>query len=319
MKGDRTFTILVEDPHSGKRMDAFVVASLSECSRSLINHLIRCENILVNGSAKKPGYRVRTGDEISGTIPPPELLDCKPEPIDIDILFEDRHLLVVNKQEGMVIHPAPGNPSGTLVNALLHHCPDLSGIGNVIRPGIVHRLDKDTTGALVVAKTTLAHQHLSEQFKSRTVRKKYFALVYGGPETDSGIIDLPIGRHPVDRKRMSTRSRRGREAITHWHMRERFAETSLLEIEIKTGRTHQIRVHCATKGYPLVGDPVYGKKNQALRLPPQIRESIRRQMLHAWKIEFRHPVDGERKRFQAPMPSDMADVLHELSEMGQTV
>jgi len=316
MKGDNTFKILVEEAHSGQRLDHVVASCLPDLSRSLVSHLIRSQQILINDEVKKPGYRVRPGDEIRGHIPPPEPLDCKPEPIPLDLLFEDSHLLVINKPAGLVIHPAPGNRTGTLVNALLYHCPDLSGIGNVVRPGIVHRLDKDTSGVLIAAKTASAHQHLSHQFKSRSVKKKYQALVYGRLESDTGIIDDPIGRHPVDRKKMSIHSPKGRKAITHWRVRHRFKDSSLLEVEIKTGRTHQIRVHCAAMGYPVVGDPVYGKKNQIFRLTPSVQEPIPRQMLHSWEIEFEHPVDRERKRFRAPLPRDMAALIEKLKPAG---
>jgi len=261
---------------------------------------------------KTPGYRVRTGDEIRGAIPPPREADCKPEPIEIDILFEDEQIIVLNKQAGIVVHPAPGNRSGTLVNALLYHCPDLSGIGNVMRPGIVHRLDKDTTGTLVVAKTATAHQNISEQFKARKVQKNYIALVYGHPKTDSGMIALPIGRHPGDRKRMSTVTHGGRKALTLWRAAEKFDGAALLQVEIKTGRTHQIRVHCAAEGHPVVGDPVYGRGRAANPRCRDLLQSARRQMLHAFRLRFAHPLTREKMTFDSPMPADMTALLASL-------
>ena len=287
----------------------------------MITGLIRGENVRVGGKHKKPGYRVRAGDEISGHIPPPRLLDCRPEPIDIDIRFEDPHIIVLNKQPGLVVHPAPGNTTGTLVNALLYHCPGLGKIGHVIRPGIVHRLDKDTSGPLVVAKTTTAHQNLSDQFKSRKIRKTYLALVYGNPESDVGTIDMPIGRHPKDRKRMSTISPTGREALTLWRVKERFTGATLLEVDIRTGRTHQIRVHCAAAGHPVVGDRVYGKRKSADRRCKDksvldLLNTAPRQMLHAWRLEFSHPATAKKMAFQSPLPQDLSALIDALRARG---
>ena len=314
---DGPFTFLVHASDNGQRLDIVLSRHLSGCSRSMASLLIRTQCVRVGGNTAKPGYRVKADDEITGHIPPPEPLDCRPEPIDIDILFEDEHLIVLNKQPGIVVHPAPGNRSGTLVNALLHHCPGLGGIGNVIRPGIVHRLDKGTSGALVVAKTDPAHRSLSEQFKSRTVRKIYLALVYGEPRAESGAIDLPIGRHPVDRKRMSTIGRSGRKALSLWQVRERFSGSALLGVEIKTGRTHQIRVHCAALGFPVVGDTVYGgRKRAAGRFPGKAGDtllaSVPRQMLHARSLTISHPISGEQMVFEASLPRDMEELLDQL-------
>ncbi|MEJ2658709.1 MAG: RluA family pseudouridine synthase [Desulfobacterales bacterium] len=260
MHHPRAFTIHVESTDSGKRLDLYISALISDCSRSVATSLIRDGKIRVQGAAKKAGYRVKTGDEISGCIPPPTPIQFKPEPIPIDILYEDDHIIVVNKQPGLVVHPAPGHYSGTLVNGLLYHCPLIEGIGGALRPGIVHRLDKDTSGVLVVAKNEKAHQHLAKLFKSRQIQKTYLALVYGAMESDSGKISLPIGRHPVDRKKMSIKSRKTRVAETVWQIRERFEPASLIELDLKTGRTHQIRVHCAAIHHPVIGDPVYGRR-----------------------------------------------------------
>ncbi|UCE54348.1 MAG: RluA family pseudouridine synthase [Desulfobacterales bacterium] len=316
------FTILVNKTDKGKRLDVVIASYLSDCSRSFAANLINDHKIQVGGQNKKPGYRVRAGDQIRGQIPAPQPLDFKPEPIGIDILYQDDHLIVINKAPGLVVHPAPGHYSGTLVNALLYHCPDLEGIGGKLRPGIVHRLDKDTSGALVVAKTASAHEHLAKQFKTRNIHKKYLVLVFGEFDSNKGTIILSIGRHPIDRKRMSTRSRKRREAETQWQVRERFQGVTLLELNLKTGRTHQIRVHCAAINHPVVGDPVYCPhkllKNITKNfssIPPAIADalqSVKRQMLHAWRLGFTHPQNGQKVVFEAPLPKDMKELLNKL-------
>jgi 23S rRNA pseudouridine1911/1915/1917 synthase len=236
----------------------------------------------------------------------------------LDILFEDSDLLVINKAAGLVVHPAAGHATGTLVHGILHHCPDLEGIGIEKRPGIVHRLDKDTSGIMVVAKTSRAHHELSRQFKARSIHKNYLALVAGSPKTDGGCIDLPVGRHPVERKKMSTRSKRGREALTLWRVFEKFTGAALLDIELKTGRTHQIRVHCQAMGFPIIGDSVYGwkgalKKTAAGNAALQAAfKNVKRQMLHAYRLGFNHPVNGKALSFEAPLPADMALLLEQL-------
>jgi len=219
---------------------------------------------------------------------------------------------VINKPPGIVVHPAPGHHSGTLVNALLYHCPKLEGIGGEIRPGIVHRLDKDTSGVMVVAKNSAAHQDLALQFKSRRIKKKYLALVYGRMASDSGRVELPIGRHPVERKKMSTHSRKSRLAETTWQVRKRFAQATLLEIHLKTGRTHQIRVHCAAIKHPVVGDSVYGGRKAGKSMAYDLLKSVPRQMLHAWQLEFAHPKTQKMRCFEAPIPSDIGDILDKL-------
>jgi len=314
MQDKNAFTILVEPPDSGKRLDRYIASRISDCSRSIATNLIRNGEIRVQGMVRKPNYRVKAGDEICGCIPPPTPVLFKPEPIPIEILHEDDEIIVINKQPGLVVHPAPGHHSGTLVNALLHHCPKLNGIGGALRPGIVHRLDKDTSGVLVVAKNDRAHIHLSKQFKSRRVKKKYLALVYGKMESDSGSVSLPIGRHPVDRKKMSTNSRKSRIAETTWQIIERFERASLIDVNLKTGRTHQIRVHCAAIGHPVMGDNVYGprKTGKNVAYSKNIFESVPRQMLHAWRIVLTHPVTEEMVSFEAPIPSDMQAILQAL-------
>lgn len=311
MHDQSAFTILVNTHDSGKRLDLYIASSISDCSRSVATNLIRNGKIRVQGMVRKPGYRIKAGDEICGYIPPPTPILFKPEPIPIDILYEDDDIIVINKHPGLVIHPGPGHHSGTLVNALLYHCPNLEGIGGALRPGIVHRLDKDTSGVLVVAKNDRAHHHLSKQFKSRQVKKEYLALVYGKMESDSGSVSLPIGRHPVDRKKMSTNSRKSRVAETTWQIRERFELASLIKVNLKTGRTHQIRVHCAAIKHPVIGDNVYGPRKTGKNVThgKNLFGSIPRQMLHAWRIVLTHPDSKTMVSFEAPIPSDMQAVI----------
>ena len=319
MPPNGAFRVRVTQSDQGQRLDVVVAAHLPDCSRSFAASLIADDKIRVDGRYKKPGYRVRIGEHIEGSIPEPEPIAFKPEPIELERLFEDRHLIVVNKPPGLVVHPAPGHYSGTLVNALLYHCKDLEGIGAKLRPGIVHRLDKDTSGALVVAKTAAVHEHLSQQFKAREVNKEYLALVIGEPKSDKGVVRLPIGRHPVDRKRMSTKSTKQREAETLWEVSERFKGVTLLLLHLHTGRTHQIRVHCAAIHHAVVGDPLYGPRNPFKNIKknnygipdPVIAglKSVKRQMLHAVRLGFTHPATGEKMVFEAPMPPDMAQLL----------
>lgn len=308
------FAIIVEKPYDGKRLDFLVSAHIPDCSRSVAADLIRSGIIRVCGNVKKAAYRVRAGDEINGRIPPPEQTAYGPEPIPLSIVHEDAAIIVVNKQPGLVVHPAPGHASGTLVNALMHHCPGIQAIGGALRPGIVHRLDRDTSGTMVVAKNAIAMAHLSHQFKSRQVRKEYLALVHDNVADATGSISLPIGRHPVDRKRMSIRSRNPRTALTEWRVIERFDRAALLNVRIHTGRTHQIRVHCAAIHHPVVGDPIYGgrKREKTANWPPQAAQAIktiRRQMLHAWRLRITHPVSEKTMIFESPIPADMAAVI----------
>lgn len=299
---------------SGMRIDVFLAARLPGCSRSLASHLVSNGQFKINGKAAKPGYRLKAGDIVSGRMPEPTPSEFRPEPIPLEILYEDGDIIVINKPPGLVVHPAPGHPAGTLVNALLHHCPDLGGIGAERRPGIVHRLDRDTSGTLVAAKNSAAMDHLAAQFKNRTVKKDYLALVYGEMPADSGVIRMPIGRHPVDRKRMSTHSRKGREAETGWRVARRWCGCTLLELRLKTGRTHQVRVHCAAIGRPIVGDPVYGRRRAAEdpAAIPAGSGAVRRQMLHAWRLEIIHPRSGEAMRFESPLPEDMQRLIARL-------
>jgi len=305
------FFFKVPKKDAGKRLDCVIASLLPEYSRTLITNHIRDGFIFVAEKQRKPGYRVSAGEEINGNITHQKALTCIPEAIDIDILFEDMDIIVVNKPPGMVVHPAPGHHTGTLVNALLYHCPRIVDTGEQFRPGIVHRIDKDTSGILVIAKNRLAHNRLAEQFKSRIIKKTYLALVHGKMDTLSGRITLPIGRHPVDRKKMSTISKKSRQAETIWKVKEYFESTSLIEINLKTGRTHQIRVHTAVSGHPVVGDQTYGGK-QDKNFYNLIEKTVSRQMLHAWKLSFLHPSRKKIVFFEAPIPSDMQQVLDAL-------
>jgi 23S rRNA pseudouridine1911/1915/1917 synthase len=309
-RGDE-FSFPADAACSDIRLDVFLAERLPNCSRSFAGQLIAGEHIRVNGHVRKPAYRLKAGDIVAGCIPPPRPSGFLPEPIPLHILYEDEHIVVINKPPGLVVHPAPGHFSGTLVNGLLYHCPDLAGIGDEIRPGIVHRLDKDTSGTLVAAKNAAALEHLARQFKNRSVTKDYLALVHGDMPGASGTIRLPIGRHPVDRKRMSTRAPRGREAETGWRVARRLGGFSLIELHLRTGRTHQIRVHCAAIQRPIVGDPVYGRRRAAADSAEihALLARVRRQMLHAWRLEINHPFTRERMRFESPLPDDMKRLI----------
>lgn len=249
---------------------------------------------------------VQVGDRILVSIPDAQPLDLQPQAMPLDILYEDDSLLIVNKPAGLVVHPAPGHADGTLVNALLAHCRNLPGIGGVQRPGIVHRLDKDTTGALAIAKTDFAQQHLQAQLKAKTARREYLGVVYGVPQIERGTVDLPIGRHPIDRKKMAVVSlEKGRAAVTHWQIKERLGNYTLMHFQLETGRTHQIRVHCAAIGHPIVGDPVYSSGHSiGVNLPGQA--------LHAWRLQLVHPITGEQIAAIAPLPSTFTTLLNTL-------
>ena len=285
------------------RLDKRILETHPDFSRSRIEGLVKSGFVTVNGAvAEKAGMKVSEDDEIVVEIPPPVPAIPEPEDIALDVVYEDSDMLVVNKAPGMVVHPAPGHFTGTLVNALLHHCPDLSGIGGVARPGIVHRLDQDTSGLIVVAKSQKAMDSLVRAFSSHaSIAKTYLAVCHGRPRLDAGRIENLIGRHPVDRKRMAIVEKNGKVAITNWKTLETLGTISALECRIETGRTHQIRVHTASLGTPVIGDKVYGKSALDKRLTP-VPE---RQMLHAWRLGLRHPVSGKPMEFVAPIPADM--------------
>jgi 23S rRNA pseudouridine1911/1915/1917 synthase len=290
-----TFKFVVPKEHARMRLDLFLVKSLPEFSRSRIQQLIRDGFVRVSGATTRPNQPVRAGDEIDVTEPPPKKIHTEPEPIPLTILYEDDDLIVINKASGMTVHPGAGQREHTLVSALLHHCSTLSGIGGKERPGIVHRLDKETSGCLVAAKNDLAHRELSKQFTARTVEKIYLALVAGKLRKQTGIIENKIGRHPVHRQRMSVSSPRGRTAKTEYRVLRSSERASLVECKLHTGRTHQIRVHLHHLGNPVLGDKIYA---------PRFAKNFPRQMLHAWKLGFHHPRLGEWKDFEAPLPDD---------------
>ncbi|PKM81688.1 MAG: RNA pseudouridine synthase [Firmicutes bacterium HGW-Firmicutes-14] len=295
---------IVEGDRAGIRLDVVLSSLNPELTRSRLQKLIGTGEILVNGEQSKANYRVKEGDHITLRIPEPEALEIKGEEIPLDIIFEDRDILVVNKPQGMVVHPAAGNYSGTLVNALVEHCEDLSGINGVIRPGIVHRIDKDTSGLLVVAKNDRAHLGLANQIKDHRVNRRYLALVHGNIQEPRGIIEAPIGRDPKDRKKMAVVTRNSKPALTRYRVMERFGDYTLIECELETGRTHQIRVHLAFLGHPVAGDPVYGPKKNPLNLKGQA--------LHAYQLEFEHPVTGEFMEFRADLPPGLAKIIDQM-------
>ncbi|MCY7335189.1 MAG: RluA family pseudouridine synthase [Chamaesiphon sp.] len=298
---------LIVDSDAEPRLDAWLSVQLPDFSRSRWQKLISLGHIqIANRVCSDKKYKLKAGDRVCVHIPEPEPLDLVPEAIPLDILYEDEHLLIVNKPAGMVVHPSAGHSAGTLVHALLAHCP-LSSIGGVQRPGIVHRLDKDTTGAIVIAKTDFAHQHLQQQLQAKTARREYLGIVYGTPKVESGTIDLPVGRHPVDRLRNTILpiEQGGKSAVTHWQIEERLRSFSLIKFRLETGRTHQIRIHAAKMGHPIVGDPVYGSgRSIGVNLPGQA--------LHAWHLQLIHPQTGDLVSVTAPIPSYFLTLLQVL-------
>jgi len=290
------------------RLDRYLAEYLTELSRSRLQKLIEQGCVQVNELVcDNKKTLIKTGDRLIVTIPELQPLAIQAQEIALNILYEDEHLLVIDKPVGLVVHPAPGHEDGTLVNALLAHCPNLSGINGVQRPGIVHRLDKDTSGAIVVAKTDLAHQHLQAQIQAKTAKREYLGIINGAPKTSSGTIDAPIGRHPIDRKKMTVitddRSR-ARSAVTHWQVLERLGNYTLMKFDLETGRTHQIRVHAAHIGHAIAGDPLYGKT----------LKHTTGQALHAWKLTFVHPVSGEMIESIAPPPASFEKLLTRLRQ-----
>ncbi len=293
----------IEEDDVGIRIDKFLSEQSSEWSRTQIQHWVKDGHIRVNGNQIKANYKLSLDDEVILKIPPQKELAVEPEQIPIDIVFEDKDVLVINKQRGMVVHPAPGHYTGTLVNALLYHIKDLSGINGILRPGIVHRIDKDTSGLLMVAKNDMAHTSLTTQLKNHTVHRIYQALVHGNIQHEKGTIEAPIGRDRVDRKKMTVTDKNSKAAITHFVVLERFKEFTLIECKLETGRTHQIRVHMKYIGFPLVGDPLYGPKNTL---------DIEGQALHAKTLGFNHPRTREYLEFDSDIPDDMTNLMNKL-------
>lgn len=303
---DLRLEFVIEEDRAGGRVDA-VLAALAEVSRAEARRWIDADRVLVEGASVRPSHILEPGDRVEARPPRPVRMDLSPEPIPLRILHEDAWLIVLDKPAGLVVHPAPGHPGGTLVNALLAHCGDLAGIGGVLRPGIVHRLDRGTSGVMVVAKSDEAHRLLSAQFAAHSIERRYRTFVRGLPGADQGGVDRPIGRHPQDRKRMSVETRAGRPARTRWRVLRRYPEAGVSELEIRpeTGRTHQIRVHLAAAGLPLVGDVVYGRARGR-------EAALGRPALHAEVLSFDHPEDGSRRRFEAELPEDLRELAGSL-------
>ncbi len=300
------------------RLDLFISRELENETRAAVQRLIENGNVLVDGQPAKASLKLRGGERVGVDIPAPVPAEPQPEEIALEVLYEDHDLIVINKPAGMVVHPGAGNSTGTLVNALLAHCDDLSGIGGEVRPGIVHRLDKGTSGVLVAAKNDRTHQALSEQFNVHSVKRIYQALIFGNPPEDTGKIEGIIGRHPTERLRLSGKARSGKHAVTRWRVKERYGRITLVELRLETGRTHQIRVHLTEAGFPLLGDPLYPDGGRTNNLPDtQLRGMINklgRQALHARTLGFIHPTTGEYLEFTAEMPEDMGTLVAYLRE-----
>jgi 23S rRNA pseudouridine1911/1915/1917 synthase len=294
----------VDETSSKKRLDVFLSENLQEISRSRLKKLIDEDCVTVNAKSRPAGYKMRLGEKVALQLPPLEILNTASENIPLDIIFEDEHMLAVNKPAGMVVHPAPGHSAGTLVNALLHHCDDLSGIGGVERPGIVHRLDKETSGLVLIAKSETAHKTLALQFKNREIKKEYLAFVKGKVKNDKGSIDSPVGRHRTQRKKMSTGGNQSRPACTRYEVLQHCKNWTYLKLLPETGRTHQIRVHLASLHHPVIGDKLYGGKN-----PNSGTLKMDRQALHASHLELNHPISGVSLSFSANLPIDMENFL----------
>ncbi len=307
----------VSKDEAGMRLDAYI-AAVSDLSRSAAARLIESSSVTVNGKLAEKKRAIAEGDVVEITLPDPEECEAQPEDIPLDVVYEDDDIIVINKPEGMVVHPAPGNYSGTLVNALLFRCRDsLSGIGGVMRPGIVHRIDKDTSGLLVVAKNDFAHTALSEELKHHGIEREYHALVKGGFGEDTGTVDLPIGRHPIDRKKMAVlkNSESAREAVTHYEVLARYGNISYLKLMLETGRTHQIRVHMSYTGHPLLGDEVYGQS----KIPFEKRHAplLNGQALHAKRLSLTHPRTKERMTFECDLPENFKQLIEILEKNSQ--
>ena len=306
----KTFEFIVPQESAGQRLDAWTASVCGDLSRSAVQSLAEQGNVLINGRPSNKKSRLNAGDLITLLLPDPKPIEAQPQKIPLEILYEDTDLLVINKPKGMVVHPAPGNPDGTMVNALLYHCGDrLSGIGGALRPGIVHRIDKDTSGLLVVAKNDTAHQALTVQMSVHSIHRVYHAVVYGNLREDEGFVEAPIGRDPRDRKKMAVTQSNSKYAYTEWKVLERFGRFTYIACQLKTGRTHQIRVHMASIGHPLAGDPVYGPRNCIT--------SLNGQCLHAKELGFVHPATGEWVRFDSPLPVYFTEFLTRLRKESQ--
>lgn len=293
---------IIVGEEDGIRIDRYLSALYTELSRSYLQKLLKEECVAVDGKTVKSNYKVSEGERILLDVPEATEPEILPEEMELDILYEDADLIMVNKPKGMVVHPAAGHMSGTLVNGLLAHCKDLSGINGILRPGIVHRIDMDTTGVLVVCKNDFSHSHIARQLKEHSITRIYYAVVHGRIPQDDGTVDAPVGRHPVDRKKMSINEKNGKPAVTHYHVLRRFERFTFLECRLETGRTHQIRVHMASAGHPLLGDTVYGPAKCPL-------PNLQGQTLHAGVLGIRHPRSGEYLEVKAPLPDYFVDLL----------
>lgn len=315
-----TRQLLFPDDRPVERLDTFVSECLPDISRSQLKKLIDCGQITLNHAPTKASSKLRGGESIQVILPDPEPIAALPEAIPLHILYEDQDLIIINKPAGMVVHPAAGHSHGTLVNALLHHCTDLAGIGGELRPGIVHRIDKDTSGVLVVTKNDLSHQHLAEQFKDHSIKRRYLALIHGAPNGQSGIIDQPVGRHPTQRKKMSGKAKKSKRAVTHWKILKQYNinRLSLVELQLETGRTHQIRVHFTEINCPLIGDPLYGNRSRTTAIKDmELRKLIDRlpgQALHAQSLGFIHPRSGKYLEFFSEIPETLQNILTYLDQ-----
>ena len=299
---------IVPEKSSGLRIDKFLTESCPDYTRSFLQKLLKSELVEVNGKPVKSSYKTAAGDTVTFEVPEAVEAEITAQEMPLDILYEDEDVILINKPKGMVVHPAAGHYEGTLVNGLMHHCREqLSGINGVMRPGIVHRIDMDTTGVLIVCKHDLAHNSIAEQLKVHSITRKYYAVVFGSLKDDEGTIHAPIGRHPNDRKKMSINSKNGKDAVTHYKVLERFHGYTLVECRLETGRTHQIRVHMASIGHPLLGDQVYGPAKQPFRLQGQT--------LHAGVLGFLHPRTGEYMEFSAPLPKYFEELLEKLRRL----
>ncbi|MCT4598193.1 MAG: RluA family pseudouridine synthase [Vallitalea sp.] len=301
-----SYTYTIDTDNIGKRVDKYISELLPNCSRSFVQKLIKDNQLIVNNKSVKANYKLRQSDILEITIPKPKEIDILAENIPIDIIYEDKDVLLVNKPQGMVVHPAPGHYTGTLVNAIMYHCKeDLSGINGVMRPGIVHRIDKDTSGVLIICKNDKAHSCIAKQLKEHSITRKYNAIVYNNVKEDEGVINAPIGRHKINRKQMAINYTNGKEAITHYKVIDRMKQYTYVELQLETGRTHQIRVHMTSINHPLLGDPVYGPKTDRFKLKGQA--------LHARVLGFVHPSTNEYMEFEAPLPNYFKSLLNKLA------
>ncbi len=298
-----------------QRLDAFLAQALPDISRAQLKKLIDNQQVTCDGSTTKASFKLKGGETIEVQLQPPEPSTALAEDIPLHVLYEDQDLIIINKPAGMVVHPAAGHFHGTLVNALLHHCNDLAGIGGALRPGIVHRIDKDTSGVLVVTKNDQAHQHLADQFQQHSIKREYLALIHGQLPTGKGTIDQPLGRHPVQRKKFSAKARNNKRAVTHWRVIDNFSNEkfSLVSLQLETGRTHQIRVHLSESGHPLVGDPLYGRRSELNNIKDQQLRALIRQLpgqaLHAHTLGFIHPRTGEYLEFSSDIPAPLRHII----------